>query len=61
MAYFLFRVAIQADASEYRDIGGALDYISQLTMGMPLLAVVGLGLLLYGIFMFVKARYPRLV
>ena len=58
IAYFLLRVAMSSDASQFRGTGGALEYIGQ-GFGVVLLALVGLGLLLYGAFMFVKARYQR--
>lgn len=61
MAYFLIRVALSSDPSKFRGIGGALDYLGGQTMGTILVALVGLGLLLYGLFMFVKAKYPRVV
>lgn len=59
MAYFLGQVALSSDASQFRGIGGALEYLGGQTMGTILVALVGFGLLLYGIFMFVKAKYPR--
>lgn len=59
MAYFLARVALSSDPSKFRGIGGALDYLGGQVMGTILVSLVGLGLLLYGLFMFVKAKYPQ--
>jgi hypothetical protein len=59
MAYFLFRVALTSDPSQYKGMEGVLEYLGGQAMGTILLALVGLGLLLYGVFMFVKAKYPK--
>lgn len=59
MAYFLIRVALSSDASQFRGMAGALEYLGGQTFGTVLVGLVGLGLLLYGIFMFVKAKYHR--
>lgn len=56
IAYFLFQVALSEDADQFRGISGALEYINR-GFGTWLFAIVSLGLLLYGTFMFVKARY----
>ena len=59
IAYFLVRVALSDNASQFKGVGGALEYIQE-SGGTWLFAVVSLGLLLYGVFMFVKAKYrPR--
>lgn len=59
MAYFLARVALSSDPSQFRGIEGAIEYLGGQTMGTILVALVALGLLLYGLFMFAKAKYPR--
>lgn len=59
MAFFLFRVALNSDPSQYRGVEGVLEYLGGQARGTILVALVALGLLLYGLFMFVKARYPR--
>lgn len=58
IAYFLFRAAISNDPSQFRDIGGALEFLGS-GFSLFLMALVGLGLLLYGIFMLAKARYAE--
>lgn len=60
IAYFLIRVALSSDASEFRGMGGALEYLGGQTFGGILLGLVGLGLLLYGAFMLVKAKYGHI-
>lgn len=59
MAYFLARVALSDNAAQFRGIEGVLEYLGGRAFGTVLLTLVGLGLLLYGIFMFVKAKYHR--
>ncbi len=55
---FLFlRAAIQADASEAEGSEGAFKFIESSPYGPYLLAIVAIGLVCYGIYMFVKARY----
>ncbi|OAV46259.1 DUF1206 domain-containing protein [Lewinella sp. 4G2] len=58
IAYFLYQAAMQNDAGEFRGIQGALEYLGD-GWGNAVLAVVGTGLLAYGIFMFVRAKYER--
>jgi hypothetical protein len=53
----LVRAALQYDASEARDAGGALRALEQQPMGPWLLALVALGLFAYGIYELLRARY----
>lgn len=59
ISYFLFRAALMNDASQFRGIKESLSFIQNQTMGAALLAITGVGLLAYGLFMFVRARYER--
>ncbi len=59
IAYFLFRAALMSDAGQFKGIGEALSSLRDATFGSALLAIVGLGLVAYGIFMFFRARYER--
>ena len=59
IAYFLVRVVIAQDASQYKGLGGVLRLISE-GAGSIFLALIALGLLLYGAFVLVKARYREL-
>lgn len=56
IAYFLVRVLLSGDADKFKGVAGALEWLAQ-GAGVILFAVVSLGLLFYGVFMFVKARY----
>ena len=59
ISYFLFRAALMDDPGQFKGVGESLGFIQDQTYGAVLLALVGLGLLAYGIFMFVRARYER--
>ncbi|WP_020567430.1 DUF1206 domain-containing protein [Neolewinella persica] len=59
IAYFLFRAATLSDASQFRGIGEALGTLQGGDLGSALLAVTGVGMLAYGFFMLVRARYER--
>ena len=57
---FLIQAALQADPDEARGLGGALETLAHQPFGPYLLCAVALGLVAYGIFMFVTARYRRI-
>ena len=59
LAYFLAKVVLAQDASQYKGVGGVLQLISQ-GAGSVFLAIIALGLTLYGAFVLVKARYREL-
>ncbi len=59
ISFFLFRAAFMDDASQFKGMGESLNYIENQSYGAAMLAIVGLGLLAYGMFMFVRARYER--
>lgn len=57
----LFGVAAwQADPSEATGLDGALDALRQQPFGAGLLVVVAAGLIAYGLYSFVRARYGRI-
>ena len=58
---FIVVAAIQAQPQEARGLGGALSTLAQQPWGSWLLGIVALGLVAYGIFMLVLARYGRMV
>jgi len=60
VGYFLLQAALRADSSEAGDTDTALNYL-EYQYGSLTLAVVGLGLVCYGIFMFVRAKYQPIV
>ena len=59
LGYFLIQAALQSDASEAQGTSGAFDFLS-MTGGPYLMAAVALGLAVYGVFMFVMAKYRHM-
>lgn len=59
LAYFFFRAAASVNANEVTDTKGAFSFIEN-NFGAILLAIVATGLICYGVFMFVKARYQKI-
>jgi len=57
---FLVQAALQADPQEARGLGGALETLARQPFGPYLLGAVAIGLVAYGAFMFVVARYRRI-
>jgi hypothetical protein len=57
----LLVAAVYARSDEVRGLGGALATLAQQPFGPWLLGIVASGLIIYGAFMMVKARYGRLV
>jgi hypothetical protein len=57
---FLIKAAVEHDASEAVGLDGALQQISQQSYGTVLLLVVAVGLLLFGAYSMIEARYRRL-
>ena len=58
---FLLVAAVHARSDEARGLGGALATLAQQPFGPWLLGIVASGLVVYGAFMVVQARYGRLV
>jgi hypothetical protein len=54
---FLILAAWRYNATEARGLEGALETLRRQPLGQWLLAAVALGLVAYGVFQFVKARY----
>ena len=57
---FLLQAALQAEPQEVRGLGGALETLARQPFGPYLLGLVAAGLVAYGAFMFVVARYRRI-
>jgi hypothetical protein len=57
---FLIVAALQSDPAEARGLGGALRTLEQQPYGPWLLTLVALGLLAYGIYQLVRAKYRRI-
>ena len=57
---FLIQAALRTDPDQARGLGGALQALAMRPFGPYLLGAVALGLIAYGIFMLVVARYRRI-
>ena len=58
IAYFLARAALLEDPSQFKGVGDSLQYLKN-GWGTAALITIGAGLLAYGSFMFVRARYEK--
>ncbi len=58
---FLIQAALNSNASEARGLSGALRALEQQSYGQWVLGIVALGLVAYGLYMLVLARYRRIV
>ena len=56
IAYLTFNAALTSDSSQSGGTKDALQYLQD-QFGTTVLIVIAIGLLLYGVFMFIKARY----
>jgi hypothetical protein len=56
----LVMAAYHEDSDEARGLGGALDTLQQQAYGPWLLGAVALGLIAYGLYLFIRARYRRI-
>jgi hypothetical protein len=57
---FLVIAALRHEPGQARGLGGALDTLLQQPYGPALLGVVAIGLIAYGLYMLVEARYRRM-
>ena len=57
---FLIAAAIHSDPSEARGVGGALQTLARQPYGPVLLGIVALGLMAYGAYQLIRARYRRI-
>ena len=60
-SFFLIQAARQSDPNQARGLGGALAALAQQPYGPWILAIVAIGLVAYGIYLLVEARYRRVV
>lgn len=58
VGYFLIQAARHSNAAEAQDTEGAFDLLA--SMGQAPLLIVALGLVAYGLYMLVRAKYPIL-
>jgi hypothetical protein len=57
---FFIVAAMQQNASQAKGLGGALQEVAAQPYGQILLGLVGLGLIAYGLYSFVEARYRHI-
>ncbi len=60
IAWLFFKAAWHANSSEAGDSSKAFSYLQSIAFGSYLLAIMGIGLLCYGIFNFIRMRYENL-
>ena len=60
IGFFLIQAARSNQAGEARSLGEALQTLAQQPYGSLILGIVALGLVAYGIYMVVQARYSRI-
>ncbi len=59
IAYLLLRAALHANAAEAGDTSKAFQFLEGSPMGSYLLGALGLGLVAFGVFNFLRAKYER--
>jgi hypothetical protein len=59
IGYLLFHVALKSNPQGVQDTDGAISFLEN-KFGTFLMGLVALGLVAYGVFMFVKAKYERI-
>ena len=60
IGFFLIQAARSNQAGEARSLGEALQTLAQQPYGSLILGIVALGLVAYGIYMLIQARYSRI-
>ena len=60
VGFFFIRTAYTNNPNESKGLGGALTEIANQPFGQLLLAVVAVGLILYGIYQIIKGRYQHM-
>lgn len=58
LSYFFLRAALQSDAQEAGGTASAFKFLEQSSYGSILLGAVAFGMICYGLFMFMQAKYP---
>lgn len=59
--WFLIQAGLRHDPNEARGLGGALETLARQPYGPWLLGIVALGLIAYGAYSFLQARYRKIV
>lgn len=61
IGFFLILAALRSNANEAQGVGGALQVLEQQTFAPWLFGLVALGLASYGFYMFILAKYRRVI
>ncbi|MFF2499039.1 MULTISPECIES: DUF1206 domain-containing protein [unclassified Peribacillus] len=56
---FFIKTAVTADPNQTKGLGGALSELAKQPYGLWLLGIVGLGLMLYGVYGIIRGRYEH--
>ncbi|HEY0899358.1 MAG TPA: DUF1206 domain-containing protein [Sphingobacteriaceae bacterium] len=59
IAWLFFKAALKASSAEAGDTAKAFGWLQEATYGSYLLGAVGIGLIFYGVFNFIRARYEN--
>lgn len=59
LSWLLFRAAFQSDSGQAGDTSKAFHFLEGASFGSYLLGALGLGLVCYGVFNFIRARFER--
>ena len=57
LSWLLMKAALHTNSNEAGDTGKAFQFLESTSYGSPLLGLLGLGLMCYGIFNFIRSRY----
>jgi hypothetical protein len=60
IGFFLIQAAHQSNSKQVRGLEGALDSLARQPYGLWLLGIVAIGLIAYGVYYMVQARYRRI-
>lgn len=60
VGFFLIQAALHSNSNKVRGLEGALDSLAQQSYGKWLLGIVAIGLIAYGVYYIVQARYRRI-
>lgn len=60
LGFFLIQASVQYDPEKARGLDGALQTIAQQPFGKILLGLMAIGLIAYGVYMWIQARYRRI-
>lgn len=59
LAWLVFKAAFQSDSGEAGGTGKAFHFLEAASFGSYLLGALGIGLICYGVFNFIRARFER--